>query len=284
MGGYLRPERVEEALAALSQRDLTIVAGGTDFYPARVGRAIAEDVLDIGGIAGLREIEDRGDHWLLGANVTWSDLLAAPLPACFDGLKRAAREVGGVQIQNAGTLVGNLCNASPAADGVPGLLALDALVCLRSAAGARELALSDFIAGNRRTRRTPRELVVGVRVPKPRDGARSTFLKLGARRYLVISIVMVAAVLELDGARVACARVAVGACSEVAQRLPDLEAALAGQPVGTGLADLVEPAHLAPLSPIDDVRAPGGYRRDAALTLVRRALRELAADAAAEAA
>ena len=131
MGVYLRPRRLEEALSALarpSAQPHTVLAGGTDFYPARVGRAIDEDVLDIGGIDVLRGITAGPAGWRLGATTTWSELLEADLPPLFDGLKQAAREVGGRQIQNAGTLAGNICNASPAADGVPGLLALDAEV------------------------------------------------------------------------------------------------------------------------------------------------------------
>src|SRR6266481_2008397 len=138
MAVYLRPRYLEEALAALA-RPHTVLAGGTDFYPARVGRAIDEDVLDIGGIT----VDDSG--WRLGATTTWSELVAADLPPLFDGLKQAAREVGGRQIQNAGTLAGNLCNASPAADGVPPLLALDAGVELADPAGARRLPLASFI-------------------------------------------------------------------------------------------------------------------------------------------
>src|SRR5262249_61526265 len=106
---------------------------------------------------------------------------------------------------------------------------------------------------------------------------RSTFLKLGARKYLVISIVMVAVMLEIaDDSTVAGARIAVGSCSAVAQRLPALEAALAGRRLDALLADLPQREHLAPLSPIDDVRGAAAYRRDAALTLVQRAVRELA--------
>ena len=96
--------------------------------------------------------------------------------------------------------------------------------------------------------------------------ARSAFLKLGARRYLVISIAMAAATLEIADGRVAAARIAVGACSPVAQRLPALEAALVGAPLDPRLADRVEAAHLAPLSPIDDVRGSAAYRRDAVVT------------------
>ena len=279
MGEYLRPTSVDGALRALGTANLTIIAGGTDIYPARVGRPFADDVLDLSAVAGLGGIEESPDGWRIGARATWSELIAADLPAMFDGLKLAAREVGGVQIQNAGTIAGNLCNASPAADGVPPLLSLDASVELAAQSGAERMALADFILGNRRTARRADQLMTAIHVPKPATGrARGHFLKLGARKYLVISITMVAAVIELDDDdRVRAARVAVGACSEVAQRLPALEAELVGQLAASGLGALAAPGHLAALAPIDDIRGSGGYRLDAALTLVRRTLDQLAA-------
>jgi CO/xanthine dehydrogenase FAD-binding subunit len=276
MGDYLRPTRLDEALQALT-RSRTVLAGGTDFYPARVGRAIDEDVLDITGIAALRGITANADGWRLGATTTWSELLDTPLPPLFDGLKQAAREVGGRQIQNAGTLAGNLCNASPAADGVPPLLALDAEVELAGPAGLRRLPLGAFITGNRRTALAPGELMVAIHVRKPAHDARSAFYKLGARRYLVISIAMAAATLEIDGGRITAARIAVGACSAVAQRLPLLEAALAGAALDNRLGNRVEAVHLEPLSPIDDVRGSATYRRDAVITVLRRLLASFAA-------
>jgi CO/xanthine dehydrogenase FAD-binding subunit len=276
VGSYLRPTELKEALAALAAGPRIILAGGTDYYPARVGQPLDDDLLDITALPDLRRIADEGAHWRIPALATWTDLLETPLPPLFDGLKLAAREVGGVQIQNTGTLCGNLCNASPAADGTPNLLALDASVELSSARTTRALPVAEFVTGNRATVRRPEEMVTALIVPKPKGEARSTFLKLGARRYLVISIVMAAAVLEVAGGTIAHARIAVGSCSAAAQRLPLLEAALAGRRLEAGLPDLVRPEHLAPLSPIDDVRGTAAYRRDAALTVVRRAIRELA--------
>ena len=127
----------------------------------------------------------------------------------------------------------------------------------------------------RRTALTQDELVVAIHVPRPGNEARSAFLKLGTRRYLVISIAMAAATLEVADGQVASARIAVGACSPVAERLPGLEAALAGAPLDARLTDRVEVAHLAPLSPIDDVRGSAAYRSDATVTVLRRLLRGL---------
>lgn len=276
MALYLRPTDVDEALAALDAAPHVIVAGGTDFYPARVGKPLDDDVLDVTALSELRAIEETADHFSIGALASWTDLVRADLPPWFDGLKLAAREVGGAQVQNAGTIAGNLCNASPAADGVPNLMVLDARVVLASVTGRRSLPLGEFIAGNRRTTLQQNEMVVAIEVPRLARPARAAFLKLGARRYLVISIAMVAAVLEAaEDGTVAAARIAVGACSEVAKRLDDLEAALTGLPLSPALAEVATAAHLAALSPIDDVRGSAEYRMDAALTLVRRALAQL---------
>lgn len=278
MALYLRPERLEDALDALGSQGLTVLAGGTDFYPARVGQALDEDVLDITALAELQGIRDSGDHWRLGAGVTWSALRAADLPPCFDGLKAAAREIGGLQVQNAGTLVGNLCNASPAADGVPGLMALDATVELAGAQGRRSLPVADFITGNRETQRRPDELVTAICIPKPAANTVSSFAKLGARRYLVISIVMLAIVIEPEDGRIASARLALGACSPVARRLPALEAAIEGRALDGALGETLEDVHLEDaLAPIDDIRATAAYRREAAATLIRRELSALGA-------
>ena len=276
MAEYVRPTSVEEAVAALQAGSWTVLAGGTDLYPAHVERPLADDLLDISAIEGLRGIAEHKAGWTIGALTTWSDLIGADLPPLFDGLKAAAREVGGVQIQNAATIAGNLVNASPAADGVPPLLSLDAEIELAGSGGTRRLALADFIAGNRQTARRSDELATALHIPHPaHDAMRGDFLKLGARRYLVISIAMVAGTLAVEDGKVAQARIAVGACSPVARRLDALEADLAGRAVDGDLGMAATADHLAGLTPIDDVRASADYRRHAALVLVRRLLDRL---------
>ncbi len=279
MTRFERPESVAEAARLLAAGEWAVLAGGTDLYPAHVGCQLAAPVLDITGIAALRGIRcDRDGGWTIGATTTWTDVLRADLPPLFDGLKAAAREVGGVQIQNAGTVAGNVCNASPAADGVPALMALDASVVLQSARGERALPVERFVHGNRRTARASDELVVAIRVPARGASARSVFLKLGGRRYLTISMTMVGVVVDADeGGTLTHAAAAVGSCAVVARRLPALEARLVGARVDEALDLLVGPGDLAPLAPIDDLRASADYRRDATLTLLRRALRMLRA-------
>ncbi|CAN5122579.1 xanthine dehydrogenase family protein subunit M [soil metagenome] len=286
---FERPASVTEATALLAAGGWSLLAGGTDVYPAHVGRPMTAPLIDITGIAALRGITRRpsADHhgaggWNFGATTTWADVQRAGLPPLFDALRQAAREVGGVQIQNAGTLAGNLCNASPAADGTPVWLALGAQVLLQSARGERRVPVEDFVLGSRRTVRAQNELVTGLQVPPRSPRARSAFLKLGGRRYLTISMTMVAAMIDADEAgSITAAGVAVGSCSARAVRLPMLERRLIGA-AWADLADVVVHADdLAPLTPIDDLRASAGYRLDATATLLHRALASLAVPHAA---
>nr|HMQ58279.1 FAD binding domain-containing protein [Rhizobiaceae bacterium] len=272
---YFRPRTIDEALVVLGECRPKILAGGTDFWPALRDRPVRGPVLDITAIDAMRGISRNGRAWRIGALATWTDLRHADLPQAFDALKQAAREVGSVQIQNRATIAGNLCNASPAADGVPALLILDATVVMASATGERRMPLGEFVLGNRRTALAPDEIVTAIEVPESATSGASVFAKLGARKYLVISIASVAVRLACgaDGS-VDHAAVAVGACSEAPQRLTHLETELRGQVVEQ-LAErrfVVSPDHLAGLSPIDDVRAPAGYRIDAAAAMVSRAL------------
>jgi CO/xanthine dehydrogenase FAD-binding subunit len=253
MIAYHQPKTLDHALQLLARSPrMTIIAGGTDVYPAKATRAAwgstrHADVLDISRVSFHRGVEDHATHWSISPLTTWTDIIRAELPSLFDGLKAAARTVGGVQIQNRGTLVGNICNASPAADGVPPLLTLDTEIDIESHEGTRTVPLSAFIDGYRHTVLAPNEMVVGLRVPK-RPGT-GHFLKLGARAYLVISIAMVSGVFDYDASgTITQARIAVTA------------------------------DHFAQLTPLDDVRASADYRRAAALQLVRDMLDRVATD------
>ncbi len=269
---YIKARTLDEAVTALAAQNARILSGGTDFYPALGERVVREPVVDVSGVKELCGISVGEKNLRIGGLTTWSEIIRTPLPPCCDALKAAAREVGSVQIQTRGTVAGNLCNASPAADGVPPLLILDAIVELTSTTGVRTLPLADFIVGNRKTQRTPSELLTAVLVPRGFEQATSTFLKLGARRYLVISISMVAVTVKLEASgRIEEARVAVGSCSAVAKRLHSLERELAGSSL-TSLKTIVRPEHLDSLAPIDDLRASAQYRKDASLLLIQRAL------------
>lgn len=272
---YLIPTKLEAALKSLAQQQDKLVAGGTDVYPSMKQGHTPKSLLDVTRIKELMNITVTDTGFRIGAAVTWTEIVKAKLPAAFDGLKHAAKEVGSLQIQNAGTIAGNLCNASPAADGVPPLLTLDARVELASALrGARILPLQDFILGVRKTALGSDEIVTAIHIPTPPDGAGSAFEKLGNRKYLVISIAMTAALIKCDlRGLISEARVAIGACSPVALRLTQLEADL----IGAKPSEVeILPSHLSQLSPIDDVRGSGGYRLDIVQEQCRRAIQKAA--------
>lgn len=278
MSAYLRASTLEEALDALALGKARVLAGGTDLYPATQGATLTGDLLDLSALPDLRGISQTPEGLRIGAYTTWTDLIRAPLPPALRALQLASMEVGGRQIQNAGTIGGNLCNASPAADGVPPLLAVDALVDLASTAGIRRMALADFLQGPRQTARRADEVMVAVLIPAASLTGRSHFLKLGARAYLVISIAMVAVRLGVVDGKIAQAALSVGACSATARRLAQAEAALIGQPIATARID---PATVASaLSPMDDLRATASYRSHAATELLHRAIAAIAKDSA----
>lgn len=269
---YLRPQSIDDALARLASGDVRILAGGSDIYPG-AGSRLAGAVVDVTGIPSLRGIK-AGNGLRIGAATSWTEISEAQLPRAVHALQAAARQVGGRQVQNTGTIGGNLCNASPAADGVPPLLALDAVVELVSPKGTRRLPVAEFITGPRQTALHPSEVMTAILIPEASLAGRSAFVKLGARSHLVISIAMVAVRLTVDGDRVASAAIAIGSCSPTAVRLPAVEAALAGRPSKDVLAH-VRSADINPfLNPIDDIRASAEYRAAVAVELIRRAVTE----------
>tara|TARA_B100000945_G_scaffold237406_1_gene193444 strand:+ start:436 stop:1260 length:825 start_codon:yes stop_codon:yes gene_type:complete len=271
MINYYRPDNINDGLIALSENSWTLLAGGTDFYPARVGKHLNEKVMDLTGIRELRSISDIEDQVFIGALTTWTDIVNANLPSAFDGLRKASKTIGGVQTQNAGTICGNICNASPAADSVPNLMALDAKVQLMSVKETRILKMEDFILGNRKTARRSDEFVTGLIIPHPGKDARGNFEKLGSRAFLVISIAMVGVVAELnESGEIENLSVAVGACSEVTKRLHQLEKDAKGQ----RLRDLeIKPLYLEKLEPIDDIRGTASFRKAVISELVTRAVK-----------
>jgi CO/xanthine dehydrogenase FAD-binding subunit len=286
---YERPTALADALALLANGAFEVLAGGTDLLAASADRPPSQPWLDISALealSGLSTVSGTSAALRIGALTTWNTLARTPLPPGCEALAQAAREVGGAQIQNRGTLGGNLCNAAPGADGIAPLLALDAQVELASQRGTRRLPLTTFLQGNHRTARRPDELVTGVLVPFRSQRATSRFLKLGARRHLARSIAMVAVALDFDARdQVTHCGIAVGACAAAARRLPPLETALRLTSRGTlvtALERLLDADNgasaLAALAPIDDLRGSATYRLDAVATMIRRAVAEIAAD------
>jgi CO/xanthine dehydrogenase FAD-binding subunit len=273
---FERPQSLEEALGLLQNQQWQVLAGGTDIYPAIGSKLHEYDVLDISRLSEIKGITLNKKGCRIGALTTWREIWQAQLPPAFYALQQAAREVGSIQIQNSATIAGNLCNASPAADGVPPLMVLDAQIELTSLNGTRHLPISEFILGNRQTALNEGEIVSAIIIPNQSLLGKSHFSKLGARRYLVISIAMVAVRLIMNDNRIRGLAVSVGSCSVVARRLKALELAL----VGKSLSELDELAwgddFFVDISPIDDVRATKKYRKDAIKPLIIRAIRAAA--------
>ncbi|UUX49306.1 FAD binding domain-containing protein [Nisaea acidiphila] len=272
---YLRPDMLAAALDALASKPLTVAAGCTDLFPSTESKALPYDVLDITGIEGLSGIRLDENGLTIGGTTTWSEIAEADLPPALHALQLAAREVGSRQIQNRGTLAGNICNASPAADGIPPLLVLNAQVELSAASGVRHLPLTEYLLGPRKTQRRADEILTSVRIPSPALAGQSHFLKLGARTYLVISIAMTAARVVIEDGVVTEAALAVGACGPVARRIDAAEQALIGQPLNPDA--ITDQLVAGALSPIDDIRADAGFRITSAAELLRRTLRAIEA-------
>lgn len=277
----LRPKTTEEALKLMSDNrgEIWPLAGGTNvMVEIRHGKKAPVALLDLSGVREFDYIRRREGVWEIGPLATHArlgdhpDLAGGPLRA----LALAASTVGGVQIRNRGTLAGNVQNASPAADAALALLTLDARVRLASCRGEREVPIAGYFTGPGRTVKEPDELIVGILIPDPSPEARSTFLKLGKRNALAISVVSVAAFLEVgpDGA-VSCCRVALGAVAPVPVRAVSVERNLEGRVLnGVSILKAVK-AVPADISPISDIRATAEYRVHCARVLVARALGEL---------
>ena len=275
MRDYENPISLQAALAHRSS-GARVLAGGTDLYPGAQAQ-LTGPVLDIIRLPGLQGIAIKDGAMRIGACTTWAAIAGADLPPALWALQQAAVQIGGRQIQNAGTIGGNLCNASPAADGVPPLLVLGAEVELASISGSRRMSLDAFITGPRQTALAANEILAAICIPASGLSGQSAFLKLGARAYLVISIAMVAVRLVMDHGRVTQAFLAVGACSGVARRLMAVEADLINAPLGQAASMIRNADVAAGLAPIDDIRATATYRAEVAAELLRRAVAQVVA-------
>lgn len=275
---YLKAHTLADAIRLQQETGYSFLAGGTDVYPALEHGWRPKGLLDISAVAELAGgIREHGGWWIVPALATWSEVARAQLPPQFDGLRSAALEVGGRQIQNQGTVAGNVCNASPAADGVTALMALGAHVVVAGSTGEREVPLHDFVLGNRKTARAESELVTCIKVPAAAGRHASVFSKHGSRRYLVISLVMSSAFLEADAlGRIRRCGIAVGACAPRSLRLLEAEARLTGMRLEDAAAFSFKGAELDVLCPIDDVRASAAFRRRMARELAERDVRGLA--------
>jgi CO/xanthine dehydrogenase FAD-binding subunit len=255
----LRPRTLPEALRMLrDEGPLVPLAGCTDLYVGlHFGTVEARRFLDLQGLPALRGIRLRRDTLVIGALATYADIVRSPLVRRrLPILAEASRWVGSPQIQNRGTIGGNVANASPAGDTLPVLAVAEAAVVLRSAAGERRVPFGGFYAGYRRTVMRPDELIVALEMP--RVPGRQWFRKVGPRAAQAISKVVLA------GVRAERPRIALGSVAPTVVRLPRTEALLAGGGTVAEARVLLQEE----IRPIDDVRSTAVYRRRVAANLL----------------
>jgi CO/xanthine dehydrogenase FAD-binding subunit len=255
-----RAHTLGEALLLMRDEERTPIAGATDLYVSlNFGTLVPRRFVDIWGLRELREIAIRGERLVLGGLVTYTQIIASPIVAGWlPMLVEASRQVGGVQIQNRGTIGGNIANGSPAGDSLPVFAAANADVVLRNVDGERRVPFTSFYTGYRASVLTADELIVAVEIPRV-FGAQ-WFRKVGTRAAQAISKVVIA------GVRSAEPRIAVGSVAPTVIRLAATERALgAGAGIGPALAALRGEVH-----PIDDLRSTADYRLRVTENLVRR--------------
>ena len=265
---YHRPSTEEELQSFLRELDdARLIAGGTDvLVQMRDGRLRPRHLVDVSGMSPLHRIEgpaEGGFH--IGAVVSVRDVVGHPyVKEHLAALAEGGREVGSVQIQNRATLAGNICNASPAADTVPGLLVFDAIVRVAGPAQDRSVPLRRFFRGPGQTALRAGEWVRGITIPPP-ERSGSCYLKLGRTRGVDLAIVGVACRVSATEAWMGIGAASpIPLCVDLAG-IQDLEA--------TDLQDASVAAIRSVLRPIDDVRASAAYRREMTIALARRAWR-----------
>jgi xanthine dehydrogenase FAD-binding subunit len=279
MEQYRVPRSLAEAADILRAGNVTVLAGGTDLMvQLRSGKLRAGPVLmNIRHLPELKGIAEADGVVRIGALVTITELLASPLVRARLGLLwQACDHFASDQIRNAGTLGGNICNASPAGDTLVPLLALDATVVLASrpdaALATRRVPLGSFLVGPGRTARAPGELLVAVEMPLPPSGFVGEFYKHGARPALDIATISLAVGARRDGRVLRDVRVAFGAVAPTPIRAPRTEALLEAHAADAATVDAAAQAALAEIHPISDVRASDWYRRELVRNMLKRTL------------
>lgn len=267
---------------ATSAGDAFLLAGGTDLVvedhlaPASAQPKKARVLIDVSDVPELHAIDDRGATIRLGGGVSYLTLRRHPLlVAKLPILGAMAKDVGALQIQARGTLAGNLATASPAADGVAALAALDATIGLRSVRGERAVSIDRYFHGYKKSERARDEVISFVDVRVPSASARWLWRKVGTRLAQAISKVALGAVVEVDGGVVRHARFGMASVAPTTALLPNVREALEGKPVSAIDLGAVAAAVDADVAPIDDVRSTGKYRRHVAQALVRELVRSL---------
>lgn len=274
---YFAPTEVGEAVQVLAEHGdkVSILAGGTDLVPQINYYEIKPEALMFIGGLGLDYIKEEGGKIVIGATTTTtaiaeSDLLEEKAAALVEG----ARASGSVATRNTATIGGNIGNASPAADLVIPLMAMDAELLLKGPEGERTVALNDYFLGPHETARKPNEFIVEISFPVPKG--KTSFIKIGRRKALTFSIVNVAVQVEMDGDTCQDVRIALGAVAPTPILATEAMEMLKGQKLDEALLEKAGASALAASKPIDDQRARAYHRQKVLPVVVKRALAKAA--------
>ena len=270
---YEKPTTVEAATALLAGQGARVLAGGTDLLVQLRSRVLSPDVVvDIKGIEETRRITKEDGGYRIGAAVTGAELKEHPtLSKDWPGLVEGANLIGSTQVQGRATLGGNLCNGSPAADSVPGLIAAGAVAAIVGPNGKRELAVEDIMLAPRKLALTPGEFIVSFKLPAKAPKSSDAYLRFIPRTEMDIAVVGCGVSLTLDGSGTCtAARVALGAVAARPLLVDDAAKALIGSKVDDEALTKLEAAARAACKPIDDKRGTIEFRIDIAGVLARR--------------
>lgn len=273
---YHKPMTFKDAseLSAGASGVTRYLAGGTDvLVQLRSGLVEPDDVIDLKGIPGVDAIERRADGgWTIGVAVPGIKLGAhADLCADWPGVVEGMELVGSTQVQGRATLVGNLCNGSPAADSVPGLVAAGATVSVTGPNGVREVAVEDIPAGPGKTTLTKGEVISAIHLPARGQNGGDAYLRFIPRTEMDIAVVGAAVSLTVDGDTITAARVALGAVAPTVVLVPDAADAIIGTTLDDAALDALARAAEAACNPITDKRGTVEFRTDVARVLAKRA-------------
>ncbi|HXI23562.1 MAG TPA: xanthine dehydrogenase family protein subunit M [Pyrinomonadaceae bacterium] len=277
----ISPSKLNEVLDLLSRPNDSWkpFAGGTDLMVLlEAGKLPHKNYVNIWNLKELRGIEVTHDQVILGALTTYTEVQNHPvLQAEFPMLCEAARETGGIAIQNRGTLGGNIVNASPAADSPPALLAYDAELELISKAGERRIPYARFHRGYKQMDIRADELLRAIRLPRLTGGLTHYYRKVGTRKAQAISKTCFAATGKIDHDQVSHLRIALGSVAPIPLRCFETEAALLNQPLNNDSTEAAASTFAKEISPIDDIRSSRDYRLQVSINLLRDFLDRLAA-------
>jgi xanthine dehydrogenase small subunit len=273
------PSTLTETYALLSERGgaVKIIAGGTDLMVLMNAHMLnAEEFLDIWRVDELRGITDEGDALRIGALTTYTQLIKSELiQQHVPSLVAASRTIGAIQIQNRGTIGGNVVNASPAGDSLPVLAAYDAELEIGSVRGTRRVPFNQFYMGYRRSVLEPDELVLAVRMPKLKESEVDFFWKVGTRRAQAISKTVLAAKARVDNQRIDSISIAVGSVAPTVVRARQTESLLTGSLTTTALMHDARRTIAQEITPITDLRSTEHYRRTVTGNVLVKFLRRL---------